>query len=425
MVKRPPFFYGWVIVVIAIVTGTLVYGVRHSFSVFFPSILDEFEWSRGSTAIMLSLNLLIYGLVAPVAGTLADRWKPKLMMVIGATVIAMAMAGCSLANKLWHFYLLFGVIVPVGTALCGWPLLSPTLMNWFTSRRGLILGLGQMGGGFSFAYGMVAEAMIHQLGWRHAYLALAGILAATLLPLYLLLFHYRPEDKKLKAYGAVDVRDARQPVAGAVTIKDSNGHEWTLRKAMHTHQLWLLVVSQFLYWGIGCYLILAHQVKLAEDAGYGSSFAVSIFALYGIVMVAGQVSGFISDRIGRERAVTFASLLAISGLAAMISVRDTSSPWLLYTYAICFGYGAGLFSVTIFAGAADIFHGKHYGTISGMLLAGMGAGGAIGPWLGGYLYDTSGSYTSALILCISCIGFASLCFWIAAPRNATKLRAKL
>ena len=238
-------FYGWSIVAIAIVTGTLVYGVRHSFSVFFPSILDEFGWSRGSTAIMLSLNLLIYGSVAPVAGTLADRWKPKLMMIIGATIIAVAMAGCSLANKLWHFYLLFGVIVPVGTALCAWPLLSPTLMNWFTSKRGLILGLGQMGGGFSFTYGMVAEAMIHQLGWRHAYLALAGILVAVLLPLHFFLFHYRPEDKKLKAYGAVDVQDTRQLTPEVATTKDHEGHEWTLGQAMHTSQLWLMVVSQF------------------------------------------------------------------------------------------------------------------------------------------------------------------------------------
>jgi MFS family permease len=298
-------------------------------------------------------------------------------------------------------------------------------MNWFTSKRGLILGLGQMGGGFSFTYGMVAEAMIHQLGWRHAYLALAGILVAVLLPLHFFLFHYRPEDKELKAYGAVDVQDTRQLTPEVATTKDHKGHEWTLGQAMHTSQLWLMVVSQFLYWGIGCYLILAHQIKLAEDAGYSSVFAVSVFALYGIVMVAGQFSGFISDRIGREKAIILASLLAIGGLTAMISVKDTSSPWLLYTYAICFGYGAGLFSVTIFAGAADIFHGKHFGTISGMLLAGMGVGGAIGPWLGGYLYDTSGSYTNALILCISCIGFASLCFCIAAPRNAARLRARL
>ena len=95
MVRRPPFFYGWVIVGTAIVGGTLVYGIRHSFSVFFPPILDEFGWSRGSTAIMLSLNVLIYGLMAPVAGSLADRWKPRRVMPIGVIILGLATAGCA------------------------------------------------------------------------------------------------------------------------------------------------------------------------------------------------------------------------------------------------------------------------------------------------------------------------------------------
>jgi len=100
MVRRPRFFYGWVIVGIAIINLVLVYGIRHSFSVFFPPILDEFGWSRGSTAIMLSLNLLIYGLVAPIAGSLVDRWKPRRVMLIGITILGLATASCAFAHEL-------------------------------------------------------------------------------------------------------------------------------------------------------------------------------------------------------------------------------------------------------------------------------------------------------------------------------------
>ena len=208
-------------------------------------------------------------------------------------------------------------------------------------------------------------------------------------------------------------------------MKDPSSREWTLRRAMHTHQLWLLILSQFLYWGIGCYLVLAHQVKFAQDVGYSGVFAVSIFALFGVAMLVGQSSSFISDHIGREKAVTLASVLSIGGLLSLISVRDASVPWLLYMYAACFGYGAGLYGGTVFAGAADMFHGRHYGTIGGMLLTGMGLGGAIGPWLGGYLYDTSGSYDSAFRLCMVCIALAAISFWVAAPRNTSKMRANL
>ena len=82
---------------------TLGYGVRHSFGVFFPPILDEFGWSRGSTAVMLSIHLFVYGSVAPFAGALSDRWRAKRMILSGAVVMALATVSCCFASQLWHF----------------------------------------------------------------------------------------------------------------------------------------------------------------------------------------------------------------------------------------------------------------------------------------------------------------------------------
>ena len=115
--KHSSFFYGWVIIAVSVITGMLVYGVRYSFSIFFPEILNEFGWSRGSTALMMSINVLVYGLMAPVAGTLSNRWKPKIMMPAGVIILALAMIGCSFARQLWHFYIFFGVIAPCGNGL--------------------------------------------------------------------------------------------------------------------------------------------------------------------------------------------------------------------------------------------------------------------------------------------------------------------
>lgn len=425
MFRRPPLFYGWVIVGIAIISMILVYGTRHSFSVFFPSILGEFGWSRGSTALMLSLNLLTYGFMAPVAGSLGDRWKPRRVMLIGVIVLGLATAGSAFANELWHFYLLFGVLMPIGTALSGWPLISPALANWFSKRRGLVLGLGQMGGGLSFTYGVFIEFVISQLGWRQAYFVMAGILVAVVLPLYLFLFQFRPENKGLKAYGATEMPVVKGFTAEIAAAEAPVSRDWTLGQALRTYQLWMLLAASFLYWGVGSYLVLAHQVKFAEDMGYSSTFAASIFALFGIFMAAGQLSAAISDWIGRERTASLASILTIVALAALISVKDTSQPWLLYVYAVGFGYGVGLFSPITFAGAADIFYGRHFGAISGLLLTGMGVGGVIGPWLGGYIYDVSGSYISAFVISMVSFGLALIAFWIAAPRKAVKLRTRV
>jgi sugar phosphate permease len=124
---------------------TFIYGIRHSFSVFFSPFLDEFRWSRGDTAMMMSLNVLTYGLVAPIAGGLADRWRPRVLIFIGVMILGISTAACAFANRLWHFYFLFGFLMSAGTAFSGWPVFAPALMNWFMRKRSLVLGLAQIG----------------------------------------------------------------------------------------------------------------------------------------------------------------------------------------------------------------------------------------------------------------------------------------
>jgi len=421
MIRRPRFFYGWYLVGITIASMMLVYGVRNSFSVLFSPILADFGWYRGSTAIMLSLNILVYGLSAPVAGFLVDRWRPRAVPVLGILLLTLATALCYFASQLWHFYLLFGVLVPIGTSFCGTPVVTPALINWFGKRRGLAIGLGQIGGGLSFVYSMLVEVVVSHWGWRPSFLVMAGIVLAVLLPISLLFFYYRPEDKGLTADGAGETSAIEVGKSFAIpAISD-----WTLRNALRTYNLWLLVLSQFCYWGVGNYLVLAHQIKFAEDVGYSSVLATSVFALFGIASIVGQICASISDSIGREKTVTVAVVLAIGALVALLFVRDTSQPWLLYVYATCSGLATGLFSPNIFAGTGDIFHGRNIGTISALLLFGTGFGGAIGPWLGGYIYDTTGSYSIAFIIAIAAFAVAGISYWFAAPRNADKLRATM
>jgi len=414
---KPGLFFGWKVVGAGILGMILVYGIRHSFAVFFTPILDEFHWSRGNIAIMMSLNICAYGFLAPVAGILADRWRARVLMPLGIIVLGVATAGCAWAGELWHFYVLFGLLMPLGSALAGWPIIAPALMNWFVRKRGLVMGIGQMGGGLSFAYTIFVNYLILHIGWRLTFLVLAGILVFVLLPLYFLFFYYRPREKGLTPYGSAEMAPTSEKERERAIGDVPPARDWTPAQLLRTSQLWLLVVSYALYWGAGNYLVLAHQVRFAEDAGYGSMFSVSIFALFGVTLFLGQSCGFLSDRLGREKVGTLAAALSILALAALMSVRDTSHPWLLYVYAIGFGLGGGLFTPTIYAGAADIFSGRYFGAVAGLLLTGMGVGAVFGPWLGGYIYDVAGTYRPAFLLCIVCIALACLAFWIAAPRK--------
>jgi MFS family permease len=243
-----------------------------------------------------------------------------------------------------------------------------------------------------------------------------------MLPLYLLFFDYRPEDRGLSPYGPAEPSDVEGPKPRTVVVRNGPPRDWTLGRAMGTYQLWLMVLSFFLYWGVGAYLVLAHQVKFTMDAGYSSMLSASVFGLFGIFVGIGEACGFISDWIGREKTITLSAILSIGALISLLLVKDTSQPVFLYLYATCLGYGAGLYSPAIVAGMADIFHGRHFGAIAALLLTGMGVGGAIGPWLGGYIYDISGSYSSGFILSMACFGLSSVSVWIAAPRHAARLR---
>ena len=405
---------GWLIVVVCCVVGILGYGVRHSFSAFFHSILNEFEWRRGDTALMLSLHLLSYGLVAPIVVHLADRWKPKRLMVIGVTIIGIAAALCSLGSALWHFYVLFGILTPIGLACCGSPVMNPTIANWFQDKRALALGLAQLGGGLSYVYVVLVEYTIEIFDWRVAYILMGITVIAVLLPLVLAFYQFHPKNKGTLPFRSHSNR--RRP-NNRPRHGQSERPEWTLRQALSNYRLWLLVISNMLFWGSGCYLVLAHQIKFAMDMGYSGMLASSVFAIFGISMVIGQVSSAVSDIVGRELTVLISTILVVFAIGLLSSVTDNTSPWMLYVYALTFGFGAGLYSPTIFIGAADIFHGRHFGTLNGLILAGLGFGGAIGPSLGGYLHDFYGNYRYAFFFAIASFILAGISFIAASPRH--------
>ncbi len=364
--------------------------------------------------MMLSLHLFSYGVFAPIVGALTDRWNPKRVMLAGVIIVGATAALCSLGSALWHFYLLFGVLTPIGLACCGSPVMNPTIANWFSDHRGLALGLAQMGGGRSFVYVIAVEYTIELFNWRFAYVLMGAAVVCILIPLIAAFYHFHPSQKGVSAFRS---RSNRERSPNRPRHGQSERPEWNLRQALASYRLWLLVISNMCFWGSGCYLVIAHQIKFALDMGYTGILATSVFAMFGIFMVVGQVSSAVSDIVGRELTVLVSTILVVLAILLLSSVSDDESAWKLYVYAITFGFGAGLYSPTIFVGAADIFHGRHFGTLNGIILAGLGFGGAFGPSLGGYLHDIFGSYRYAFFFAIASFTVAGISFIVAAPRH--------
>jgi len=177
------------------------YGLRYSFSVFFPIILGEFKWSRASTAGIFSLHLVSYGLISPVSGRLADRFGPRRVIPVGAVIMGLGMMACSLTSELWHFYLLYGVIVPVGICVSGWSQFVPTIARWFRKRRATALGLASAGFALSFLLSSLTVPLIVFLGWRGTFVVLGILPIAIIAPLSAFLLRTNPEDMGIQPDG--------------------------------------------------------------------------------------------------------------------------------------------------------------------------------------------------------------------------------
>ena len=156
--KRGGIFYGWIVLAIAFITLVLGYAIRNTFSVFYPAIVKEFGWGRGNTALMFSITFIVYGVVSPLAGSLVDRFGPRLILPIGAFIMGVGIALCSIASTQWHFYLFYGVMVAVGLSLVGWTPLSVIISNWFIKKRGLAFGILAAGFGGSLVFAFVAHS---------------------------------------------------------------------------------------------------------------------------------------------------------------------------------------------------------------------------------------------------------------------------
>jgi len=342
-------------------------------------------------------------------------------MSLGILLLGVSAASCALAKELWHFYALFGVIMSLGIVFSGAPVIIPTIANWFTRKRGTAIGLGLAGGALSFSVVTYAEYLITIFGWRLAFVLMSGTVVGVVIPMVLLFFRYRPPHQgqppdEVKTMSTTGNNNAKK----AANVGSYYGNLSTAQ-ILKNHRLWLIMLSYMLYMGIANYMIVAHQVIFFIDLGYSSLFAASVAGSIGVLAALGTLSGFLSDWIGREKVITLAAVLSITSVLILLSQKDASNPWALYIFVFCFGFPMGLEAPATIAGAADLFHGQHFGMVNGILLMGFGLGGALGPWLAGYIFDVTGSYSSAFIICILAYCLACASFWIAAPRRAIRL----
>jgi sugar phosphate permease len=399
------FFYGWVILAICFLTIVAGFVCRNTFSVFYPAIVDEFGWTRGNTALIYSINILVYGLVAPFAGGLADRFRPRYVLATGAVLMGIGMALCSLATAKLQFYLLYGVLAAVGLSVAGWVPVATLLTNWFVRRRALVFGVLGAGFGLSLIGAYTTQYIILSLGWRTAYLIIGLFVAVVIPPACVLFIRPTPADKGLLPDGVSASESEEQPSQQIERRSASHARpgEWTLGSALRSRQFWLLFLIWICTMGIVEQTVISQQVYFYLDVGYAPLTAAKFFGTFGICLAIGNLFGSLSDKVGRERLCVPCFALCFAFACLLFLMKDMSTPWLPPLFAVGFGLSFGSLSCVLNATVADIFHGPHYGSIAGVIVLGFAIGGSVSPWLAGYLYDISGSHTSTYVVVLAAI----------------------
>ncbi len=412
------FYYGWIIVGVALVSMAFWLGIRTSFSVFYVALLEDFPWNRASSAGVQSMALITYTILAPLVGAFIDRFGPRRVIVPGVLVLSLGLALCSLIENLTQFYLLYGVLMGTGITAIGIVSYSAIIAHWFEKKRGLASGISVSGMGMgTFLLVPLSQQLISWWGWRLTFIVTGGLVTLILLPLNGFFLRHKPQELGLQPDGINTKEVCFGEEDGCSMDLKFTQTDWTFLKAARTGRFWAMFTFPFLSI-IGIYIILVHNVKFLVDQGVDKMTAALVFAMIGIISSVFRIFwGWLSDHIGRENAYTMGMVCGSLGLLSLIFIEALESMAFIYSFSILFGIGWGSSAPMFMAAAADLFKGKGFGLIYGMVEGGIGIAGALGAWIGGYIFDRTQSYQGAFILGIVVMLLSIVFIWTAAPRK--------
>ena len=384
-------FYGWIVVATSFVIYALTLGSRYCFGVFFKSLGNEFDLTRMATSSIFSIYMVLCPIFAVIGGRILDRYGPRLVVFSMGIFTGLSLLLTGQANSSWQLFLGYSVFFAVGTGP-GYSVLMSTASRWFNKKRGLALAITSSGGGLgTIALAPFTAYIISSFDWRTAYAVLGLIVGLAITPLSMLLkkepaeIGMFPDGDKTPSDTTAGVNSNDNPHAGSVT----------LAQALRTRNFWF-IGSVWLLFSLCLHFIYTHIVPFATDMGVSTAEAALVLGLIGIVSIPGRlVIGVISDKTGRKPSAMICGLLQVG---AMVWVAWAQELWMFYLFAIVYGFALGGFDIPVTALIGDIFGLQSLGEIMGVLIIGWGLGAAIGPAIGGLIFDVNKTYFMAFML---------------------------
>ena len=382
----PPFFYGYIVVGVAVVIMLFVFGTVHTFGVFFKPISTEFGWTRGTISGAFSLSAIIAGVLGIFMGWLNDRFGPRFVLSLCGFFMGLGYLLMSQTSSVWEFYLFYGILLGIGMAGTFVPL-SSTVARWFAKRRSMMTGIVTAGEGLgTLLFPPLAALLVQTYEWRVSYLILGAIVLIVVATAAQFLKR-DPSDKGQYVDGGSDAEQPEMELADPA---------FSLGEVVSTKQFWL-VCSVLFSIGFCVLAIVVHIIPHATDSGISVSTAANILASIGGFGIVGRlVLGGVADRIGIKRVLVMGLILMSVSLLWLLQSGEL---WEFYLFAIIFGLSSGGISTLGSPLVAELFGLKSHGLIYGVSDLGFTVGAAMGPLVTGYIFDSTGVYTLAFLVC--------------------------
>jgi MFS family permease len=366
--------YRWVIVAAGGLLGCVAIGAMFSLPVFLTAMAQDTGWSRTGVSSAMTIGFLAMAVGSVGWGVFSDRFGPRPAALAGAVLLAAGLAGAGVARELWQFQLVFGVVVGLSAASALAPVIA-AVTGWFDTQRSLAVSLASAGFGMApMTMAPLAAWLIARYDWRTSFLCLAVLAPALMIPAALLL---------------------RRPPALDAAAPAGEEARMTVSEAVRTPQFAILLLTNFACCATHSGPIF-HTVSYAMTCGLTAAAAVSIYSVEGLAGMFGRIGfGVLGDRFGAKRTLVAGLLVQAFGALAYAGVGGLEG---FYAVAILFGFAyAGVMPLYAVLARENFPLGMMGLVIGASGMAGS-LGMALGPLLGGWIFDAYGSYVGLYVM---------------------------
>ncbi|PZA08557.1 MULTISPECIES: MFS transporter [unclassified Meiothermus] len=383
MANSHRFFYGWIVVAVAVLATLVAAGIRSAPGALLVPLEQDLGWSKTTLSLAVSIGLVLFGLGGPFSGYLMDRYGPRRITLFGLLLMGLSMAGSALMTQVWQLHLIWGVVSGVGTGIVGSVLGATVANRWFIRQRGLVTGI--FGGATSAGQLIFIPALVAWatgLGWREASWIMAGIALAVMLPIFLLMKDSPAEIGERPLGAAAESASAKITADAGI-----------MGQAVRSSTFWLLAGTFFICGATSNGLIGVHFIPYAVDCGISQGMASGMLALLGAMNFVGTIaSGWLTDRYDPRKLLCV--YYAFRGFSLLL-LPYAVTPETMVPFAILFGLDYIATVPPTVALVADNFGRQNVGTVYGWVFAAHQLGAAFAAWAGGSVRDALGEYNLA------------------------------